>query len=114
MKWSKLRETRDYIFQHYRKPISVTDLARQCNFSNSYFTTQFKSLFGVTPKELLIELRMEEAKRNLLEKSRPNIIKIAKAVGYTDAYHFSKLFHKHIGMSPTSYHRRQSIVSDQV
>ena len=50
----------------------------------------------------------EEKARELLEQKKDASIQdIALCVGYDDAYHFSKLFKKHFGQSPSKYRKKQ-------
>ena len=61
----------------------------------------FKDITGVSPINYLIQIRLTKA-RQLLEKEEVLTVKeVAKAVGYEDAYHFSKSFKKHFGLSPS-------------
>ena len=64
-----------------------------------YISKIFKSETGDTPINRLIDIRLEKAKQ-LLEEGG-SIQEVAAEVGYEDAYHFSKLFKKHYGVSPS-------------
>ena len=43
--------------------------------------------------------------QNLLENTEYNITEIAEAVGYDNPLYFSRLFHKHTGLSPSAYRK---------
>jgi YesN/AraC family two-component response regulator len=62
----------------------------------------FKDQTGESPINYLINLRLEKAK-NLLVSTESPIKSIAQAVGYKDAYYFSKLFKKYCGHSPCKF-----------
>jgi AraC family transcriptional regulator, arabinose operon regulatory protein len=107
------REVRDFIVSHHDRHLCVSDLAERCHLSTSYFAAQFKEYFGVSPKELVIELRINAAKEHLRRGDPQNISDVAASVGYDDVYHFSKLFHRRTGMSPSEYrHRGETVVAE--
>ena len=60
---------------------------------------------GRGPIDYLIDLRIKRAQR-LLRTSRARMKEIAAAVGIEDIYHFSKLFKKRVGCSPSEYRVR--------
>lgn len=91
-----------YFNESYNKAISVKEYAASRHISDCWFGRIFKKVTKSTPMQYIISLRMTSAK-SLLENTSQSIIRIARSVGYDDAYYFSKLFKKHIGLSPTEY-----------
>ena len=77
--------------------------------SSFYISKIFKSETGDTPINYLISLRMEKAKELLDQNPEETVQKVAAAVGYEDAYHFSKVFKKYYGISPLYYKGRVKI-----
>ena len=98
----------DYLNRHYNEKISLDQIAQNMYLSPFYISRIFKNEVGDTPINYLINLRMEKARKLLLEKQDCSIQEIAQCVGYDDAYHFSKLFKKHYGNSPSQYRARKS------
>ena len=98
----------DYLDRHYNEKISLDQIAQNMYLSPFYISRIFKNEVGDTPINYLINLRMEKARKLLLEKQDCSIQEIAQCVGYDDAYHFSKLFKKHYGNSPSQYRARKS------
>ncbi len=91
----------NYFEDHYAEKISMDQIADNTYLSTVYISKIFKSEIGTTPIRHLINIRLEKAKE-LLEKGwEGSIQEVALAVGYDDAYHFSKLFKKHYGVSPS-------------
>ena len=67
-----------------------------------YISKVFKSETGDAPIRHLINIRLEKAKELLENGSGDSIQEVAGKVGYDDAYHFSKLFKKKYGISPST------------
>ncbi len=68
----------------------------------SAFSARFTKLVGQPMQRYLIARRMAEA-AFLLESSDEAIAQIASRVGYETSAAFSKLFHRHYGLSPGRY-----------
>ena len=68
-----------------------------------YMETHYKEKISL---DYLISLRMQKARELLDENPEQSIQAVAMAVGYEDAYHFSKLFKKYFGLSPLYYKAR--------
>lgn len=94
---------KDYMKQHYKEKISLDHIAANMYLSTFYISKIFKSETGDTPINYLIQLRMEKAKELLRKYPSASIQEIADEVGYSDTYHFSKLFKKYCGLSPSRY-----------
>ena len=84
------------------KDISVADLAELCGISESYFRRIFTEKIGMTPKEYIINMRMNYAKQ-LLESKQFSVLDVALASGYTEECHFSREFTRRVGISPGQY-----------
>lgn len=62
---------------------------------------------GVSPIQYLTRHRLEYAKKLLKEYNRSYSIKdVAQMSGYLDPYYFSRIFKKHVGVSPREYSSR--------
>ena len=96
-----------YMEENYQEKISLEQIAANMYLSSFYIAKIFKSETGDTPINYLIRLRMEKAKEILEISPEEPIKEVAAAVGYSDAYHFSKLFKKHYGISPL-YYKKES------
>lgn len=95
-----------YMESHYQEKISLDRIAANMYLSSYYISKLFKSETGDTPINYLISLRMKKAREMLDDSSEISIQSVAAAVGYEDAYHFSKLFKKYYGISPLYYKAR--------
>ena len=95
----------NYIRIKYMNPISIDDIAKQLNISRNYLSNLFKQETGMSPKNYLTKIRLENAV-SLMTKFNERPTVAAPAVGYPDFYHFSKIFKQHYGLSPRDYIRK--------
>ena len=91
----------DYFEDHYAEKISLDQIAENMYLSPFYISRIFKAETGDTPIRYLINIRLEHAWEILKENKELSIQEVAALVGYEDAYHFSKLFKKKFGVSPS-------------
>lgn len=97
----------DYFEDHYEEKISLDQIASNMYLSPFYVSKIFKAETGNTPIHYLIDIRLEKAKELLEQNRQISIQEAAAKVGYEDAYHFSKLFKKKFGISPSAVRRRE-------
>ena len=97
------------------RPWTLRDLGHRVGLGRSAFAARFTRLVGQPMQRYLIARRMAEA-AFLLESSDEGIARIATRVGYETAAAFSKLFHRHHGLSPGRYRaaRRADVGRKQV
>lgn len=91
-----------YIKENYKEDINVEQLAEMADLSLCYFVTIFKTVIGKSPKDFLIDCRIEQAKQLLIETGH-NVNEVAALVGYDDASYFSNLFKQREGVSPSEF-----------
>ena len=93
--------------QSSRKWWTVQEMALFCRLSPNQFRRLFKEHTGKNPKRYVEELKIQLATESL---SRPGarIADVARSLGYVDAYHFSKVFKKVMGLAPDHYRRHYS------
>ena len=96
-----------YFNENYNKPLNIDEYAESRHMSTCWFIRSFKQILKVTPMQYILSLRMANA-QSLLETTEYNISEIAEAVGYDNALYFSRLFHKHVGVSPSEYRKMRS------
>ena len=102
---SPLKTSLKYMHRFFTDKISIPYLAGLENLSNSRYVTLFKNQTGKSPNEYIIELRLQFAK-SLLDNTNLSIKQISQRVGYSDQYFFSRIFKKHLGISPQKYRER--------
>lgn len=95
-----------YFEEHYSEKISLDQIAENMYLSPFYISKIFKSETGDTPIRHLIDIRLEKAMEFLESGFGGSIQEVAAKVGYDDAYHFSKLFKKRYGLSPSQVRKK--------
>lgn len=90
------------IQKQYMEDLSMQEMARQMNYSEAYFCKLFKQCFGQNFTSYLTEYRVNEAKK-LLAQLTFNVKDVGRAVGYSDANYFAKVFKRITGLSPSEY-----------
>ena len=83
-------------------------LASKCGISEVYFRKLFTAHFGISPKQFIIDLRIQKAKQ-LLSEEALHVYTIAEKCGFSNPYHFCTLFKLHTGVSPLEYRKSNPI-----
>jgi len=91
-----------FMHQHFGKKLTIAELARIANMSESHFMRIFKKETGLTPMEFLIRTRLEKAKK-LLRMGGKKVTETALECGFNSTSHFSSCFTKYLGMTPSEY-----------
>lgn len=100
------------IHENPERPWTLSELGQRVGLGRSVFSARFTKLVGKSMYRYVIERRMAEA-AFLLETSDEPIARIASRVGYETAVAFSKLFHRHHGVSPGRYRVTQRLNGGQ-
>ena len=91
-------------FSRSGEAFDLTAMAVWARLSVPHFTVLFKKRYGYTPVEYFSRLRIQQACR-LLEFSERTVGEIARSVGFTDQYYFSRVFKKIMGASPANFRK---------
>lgn len=90
------------MFENYSRAWSMAELAELCLMSRATFARQFAEAAGRSANDLLVEIRMANASKQLSETS-DSIAKIAQDSGYKSDAAFQKAFKKHMEMTPARW-----------
>lgn len=96
------------IEKNYFGKISLELISKKYYINPSYFSQLFKSVTNETFSNYVIKYRIQKAKE-LMKIGGLKIYQIAEMVGYEDEKHFSQLFKKNTGISPSEYQKIHSI-----
>lgn len=97
----------DYIYRHYNEDLTVEDIANRFNISRSHLYKLCKNNYDKAPKEIILELRLNNAQQLLLETDYP-IKEIARQIGFNNQLYFSRKFKASFGYSPSEYRKLKS------
>lgn len=103
--------TKKYIHDHCDGKIRIKDICASIGCSKSTLTSTFKKECGMTVNEYITSVRLDIAKKMLLEKEK-SISEIAVMSGFSDQAYFSKVFSARYGISPSQY-RSGTVKSDK-
>lgn len=98
----QLLQVKAYVEEHYAENITLESMAAMLYMNPYYFSSFFKKHTGQNFKHYLTEVRLNHARRLLLQSSLM-IYEIAEQVGYNNARHFSDMFKKKFGRLPQEY-----------
>jgi transcriptional regulator GlxA family with amidase domain len=98
----KITRAMQYVDDHLAEPMSAQHLADAADLSISRFNTIFRLETGYSPADFIRRRRIDEA-RKLLAEPDLSVKEIAARTGFEDSFHFSKVFRKIDGLSPTRY-----------
>lgn len=98
----RLRRVLDYIGDNLASDLSLAQLASVADMSPHYFTELFRQSTGQTPHQYVLMQRIERAKHSL-RSCRHSVIQAGLDVGFQNPSHFSRMFRKFVGTSPSNY-----------
>ena len=99
---SKITALRGEFAQDPKTGWTLSLMAERCGYSESRFSSLYKSVYGVSPMADLLNIRLENARLLLLYTSR-TVSDIAYEVGFSTVFYFSSYFKKYFGISPKEY-----------
>ncbi|MEI3218314.1 MAG: AraC family transcriptional regulator [Lachnoclostridium sp.] len=99
---AKLKHVLDYIEQHLGEPISISELAQLCYFSNYHFMRFFKKHMNMTCMEYIKTLRLEKSVEQF-KQGNTSILDVSLSVGFHNLSYFHREFKKKYGMTPLTF-----------
>ena len=84
--------------------VPLADLARECGLSPSHFSRAFRQSTGSSPHQWLLQRRVDAAKSLLCDR-KLSLSEVALACGFADQSHFTRVFTRHVGISPGVWRR---------
>lgn len=90
------------IHRDLSRGITLKEVAREVNISQSYLSQCFRDVVGVSFNEYVRQARMDWAKKLLADTNKP-IYWIATQTGYRNEKYFSRVFKEKTGMLPSTY-----------
>ena len=97
--------TRNFIDTNFDKDLKLDFLARLRFTSKYHLLRLFKKYYGLTPRQYLMDKRIENSKKNLINGI--TVTETCFTVGFESLGSFSKLFKTKTGKSPSTYQKEQ-------
>lgn len=91
---------------------NVDKLTDEVGISRAQLHRKMKEMTGIPASEFIRNLRLDQAAK-LLREHKVNVTQVAYSVGFSNQAHFSTVFHKHFGVSPSEYVDKQDDATEQ-
>ena len=95
-------QVKKYINEHICEKLSLQGIAETFNISQNYLSQLFKQYYKIGFNEYITKEKIEYAK-HLLSNNKIKIYEVAEQLGFENAFYFSKVFKKVVGLSPKEY-----------
>lgn len=106
---STLMPAISYIEKNYNNPgLSNNELARECRISEVYLRKLFVQQLKITPRQFIIDIRIQKAKQ-LLSEGALKINAVSDRCGFSNPYHFCRIFKDKTGLTPTDYAKQNRV-----
>ena len=102
-----VEEAKNYIHLNFHRGLTVREIAETHNLDDRYLYNLFIRHEGISPKQYLNKVRLQNAK-SLLRQNDCTVTEVALSVGFEDVLAFSRFFAKHTGMSPRAFRKENS------
>lgn len=99
-----IRKVLEYIRQHFAAAFTLSDLAAECGYSDTYLMKLFKKYTGMTCVDYINNYRLTKAGEQLMSPDQ-QIIDVAISCGFSNISYFNKLFKETYGMTPKEFRR---------
>ncbi|GLX71286.1 AraC family transcriptional regulator [Paenibacillus glycanilyticus] len=101
--WASIEKSIVYIQQQFRDPqLKLERISEYAGLSTNHLSSLFKEQLGITIHKYVTHVRIEEAKRKLIE-NRSSITEISEEVGFTSIHSFSRTFKTIVGLTASQY-----------
>ncbi|HEX4949117.1 MAG TPA: helix-turn-helix transcriptional regulator [Blastocatellia bacterium] len=98
----RLRRALEFMHDHCARELSLAEIAAAAYLSEFHFARLFKKITGTTPHAYLAALRIERARKLLVETDLA-ITEVGARVGYNSQSHFTKIFRQATGLTPAAF-----------
>lgn len=97
----------EYIDKHMSDGIKISDIAKECGMSYSYFAKKFLSVYGQTCKEYIESMRLFKVEEFLIFTDF-DLNYISQETGFSDCSHMIKSFKRKKGVTPKQFRMQRS------
>jgi AraC family transcriptional regulator len=98
----KIRRATEFIENRLVDDLTIAEVAQTVNLSYFHFIRAFRAAVGITPEQYITRRRLEVAK-SLLSNTDLPVIDVCVRAGFKNQSHFTSLFRKRFGVTPTAW-----------
>jgi AraC-like DNA-binding protein len=109
----KLKPIIAYMETNYEKYMTLDELAVLIDVTTHHMCKLFKSTFGISPFEYLIQLRLQAAKQLLIQSPHLKVKEVAELVSYNDTSYFCSIFKKQEKITPQEFRKLHGMLSQK-
>jgi AraC-like DNA-binding protein len=102
----EIAEVRKFVAQNVDCPLSVRQLAMVIGLSESRLKARFKQEVGISPADYVNRTKIDRGKV-LLDTGKFSVTDVAMRLGFSTSHHFSTVFKRYTGISPSQYRARR-------
>lgn len=95
-----------YVCDHFGENITIDSLAEYLNYNAKYINRVFRKETGSSIHQFILKYRVQRSQR-LLQKTELSITEIASFCGFSSQTHFSSVFSKTVGLTPSEYRKQK-------
>jgi AraC-like DNA-binding protein len=93
-----------FMQEHFHRGPTLQEIAKAVHLSPFHFHRRFTELLGITPKHMLLDCQIEQAKNQLVAREK-ELAEIATECGFAHQSHFTSRFKQATGLTPTRWRR---------
>lgn len=97
-----LRQAEDILHERFSECLTLSDISDAVGVHPVHLSRVFRKQYHCTIGDYIRRLRIDYASRQILD-SRATLLEIAIAAGFSDQSHFSRIFKREMGITPTEY-----------
>ncbi len=99
---ARVQRSIEHMRDHLGQSLQLADLAAVAEMSPNHFSGAFRKVTGSPPCHFFTQLKVRRA-CELLDSTQQSVSSVARDVGFTDQFHFSRVFKQIVGQSPMKY-----------
>ncbi len=111
---ARIRKAKKLILESPQGDRDMEAIARECGLSRAQFFALFKKTTGMTPQMLANIGKMQLAFQWLSANRSCTLGNLSDSLGFSSQGHFTRFFRRHIGASPSQYHRTIDVYGSEI
>ncbi len=97
-----LLQAQELVHARFMEPLRTSEVAQTVGVHPAHLARGFRTHFRLSMGSYIRRLRLEWAARELVQSETP-LATVALAAGFADQSHFTRLFKRHMGLTPNAY-----------